>query len=496
MEVTNLLEVMVTGNIQSRAGESNRHKGPHKRQRRFSLRRYAALLGVLALVAAACSSAGEDTETTTTTVAESTETTEAPSGTDTTAPSTETTEAVQELSGSIDVWSWSPATEGQVALFEAANPNVTVNLINNGVGAAQYDAMQVAFAAGSGAPDVALIEYGFIPQWALSGDLLPIDDLGGSEIVGEYVDSIANQLIINGQLYGTAINAAPLALGYRSDLFAEAGITQLPETWGEFADAARTFKDTFPDGFILNGPISDGTFLFMLWQAGVTPIVIDGTTVAIDFTGDTANEVLSFWVDLAQQGLVGSTPSFTPEWNQAFADGTFGGWIMPAWGPIILGSNAVDTSGAWSVSRLPSQDGSRASAEWGGGAYSVMTQSDNPELAAAFVIFANHDPAATEYMAVDQADFSGRTEFLEDPEILALPFEFFGGQAINEVFAEEMKAVPREWQWSPFQSTLNQVFGEQVLAAQEGAVSVAEALQNIQDELVTFALDQGFTVSG
>ena len=448
--------------------------------------RNLVILVALILVAAACGGGSESGDSTTT---------EAATETTADAGSSETTAGIEEPV-TIEFWSWSPHAEDIVALFEAEHPNIKVNLINNGGGGAQYEKLNVAFAAGSGAPDVAMIEFGLIPQYVLSGDIIPLDDLGASEVIDDFADSVVNQVTINGSVYGTPLDSAPMAFGYRSDLAAEAGIEELPETWGQFAEAAATFKASFPDAFIVNSPISDATFLQMLWQAGVTPISVDGTSVTIDFTSDAASEVLSYWVDLAQSGLVGTIPAWSPEWNQAFADGTLGGWLMAAWGPVIIGPAAEDTSGSWRVSRMPSQDGSRASAEWGGSAYTVTAQSEHPEAAAEFAIWVNHDPEAYQLLFDLTGSFPVLKQYADDAEFLGEPFEFFGGQDINTVFAEELKAAPRTWQWGPFKGTLDQNVVEQTLAAQEGTISVDEALQNIQDALVTYAQEQGFEVSG
>ncbi len=398
-------------------------------------------------------------------------------------------------SGEVEFWAWSTNVEELVAAFEAAHPDIDVKLINTGSGAAQYEKLQVAFAAGSGAPDVAMMEYPYITQYALSNYIIPIDDLGGADVKADFVDSAVNQLSVNGQLFGTPLDVAPMALAYRSDLYAEAGITELPETWDQFTATAETFQATHPDSWIVNSPISDGTFIQMMWAAGLTPFEVDGAKIDIDFTSPETEALLAYWVDLAQQGLVGTLPAWSPEWSQAFAAGNHGGWLMPGWGPVVVGPAAPETSGLWQVARLPSADGSPTSAEWGGSAYAVTAQSENPEAAAALAIWLNHEPEAYELLYELTGSFPTLKAYAENDEFLAQPFEFFDGQAVNAVFAEGLAAVPTTWQWSPFQTTVGVEVGEYTLAAQNGEVSPAEALQSIQDALVAYAKGQGFEVT-
>jgi multiple sugar transport system substrate-binding protein len=398
-------------------------------------------------------------------------------------------------SGEVEFWAWSTNVEELVGAFEAANPDIQVKLVNVGSGAAQYEKLQVAFAAGSGAPDVAMMEYPYISQFALSGDIIPIDDLGGAEVKADFVDSAVNQLTVNGQFYGTPLDVAPMALAYRADLFEEAGITELPETWDQFAETAATFQSAHPDAWIVNSPISDGTFLQMMWAAGLTPIEVDGATIDIDFTSAETEELLTYWVDLAQSGLVGALPAWSPEWTQAFAAGNHGGWLMPGWGPVVVGPAAPETSGLWQVTRLPSADGLLTSSEWGGSAYAVTAQSENPEAAAALAIWLNHEPEAYELLYELTGSFPTLKAYAENDDFLAQPFEFFDGQAVNAVFAEVLAHVPTTWQWSPFQTTVAVELGEYTLAAQNGEMSPAEALQSIQEALVTYAKGQGFEVT-
>lgn len=395
----------------------------------------------------------------------------------------------------IEFWAWSTNVEDMVALFEEAHPNIKVNLVNTGGGSAQYEKLQVAFAAGSGAPDVAMIEHQYVLQYAMSGDIQPLDDLGGAAVKGDFIESLVNQLSYDGKLYGIPLDASPLAFGYRTDLWEQAGLASVPTTWAEFAEAAATYRTAHPDSYIVNSPISEGTLLYLWWQAGLTPIEVSGTTIDIDFANETAEQILSYWVDLASRDLISTMPAYTPEWNAAFAAGSLAGWVMPAWGPVIIGPAAPETSGLWRVGTLPSADGTPASAEWSGSSYTVTTQSQHPAEAAELAIWLNHDPSAYEKLFELTGSFPVLKSYATNEEFLATPFEFFGGQPVNQVFAEALAVVPTTWQWAPFHGMVRSTVREQTAAAQNGTVTPAEALANIQSAVVSYAQEQGFTVT-
>lgn len=76
--------------------------------------------------------------------------------------------AALKKGGTITYWSWTPSAKAQVAAFEKAYPKVHVKLVNAGTGTDEYTKLQNTIKAGSGAPDVAQVEYFAVPQFALS----------------------------------------------------------------------------------------------------------------------------------------------------------------------------------------------------------------------------------------------------------------------------------------------------------------------------------------
>src|SRR4051812_50222637 len=59
----------------------------------------------------------------------------------------------------ITIWTWAKTLTGIVDAFEKKYPNVTVDVVNVGSGAAHYTKLENAIKAGTGAPDLATVEY-------------------------------------------------------------------------------------------------------------------------------------------------------------------------------------------------------------------------------------------------------------------------------------------------------------------------------------------------
>ena len=87
----------------------------------------------------------------------------------------------------LQVWSWVPNLEKTAALFEKRYPNIQIKVTNLGSGPATYTKLLTSLKAGSGAPDVAQIEYGFLPTFVDTGGLVDLNTLGADKVKSLFV---------------------------------------------------------------------------------------------------------------------------------------------------------------------------------------------------------------------------------------------------------------------------------------------------------------------
>ncbi|MBC8532773.1 ABC transporter substrate-binding protein [Yeguia hominis] len=127
-----------------------------------------------------------------------------------------------------------------------------------------YQTFLTAVTSGA-APDVAT---GATPQpiqYAVMGESLDLDPImeqwkaEGSSVLTEISDDLWEFFQYEGKQYGIAFGLDPKTINYRTDYFEEAGITELPTTWDEFADTLRTIKETFPDKIPMAFACQDST---------------------------------------------------------------------------------------------------------------------------------------------------------------------------------------------------------------------------------------------
>ena len=401
-------------------------------------------------------------------------------------------DAALAAGGTLTYWSWTPQAEAQVAAFEKAYPKVDVELVNAGTGNDEYTKLQNAIKAGSGAPDVAQIEYYAFPQFALSDSLLDLAPYGFDDLEGDYSASTWNSVTVGQSIYGLPQDSGPMALFYNKAVFDQFGIVA-PTTWDEYIAAAKTIHEGDPTKYITNDIGDAGFATSMIWQAGGQPFQADGTDVALNLQDDGSKKWADTWNQLVDGGLLAPIGSWSDDWNRGLADGSIASLIIGAWMPGNMPDG--DSAGDWRVAPMPSYDGSPASAENGGGGQAVLKQTENPALAAGFLKWLNNsDESVSTFLA--GGGFPSTTADLTSPEFLGYESEYFGGQKINEVLADAANNVVPGWTYLPYQVYGNSIFGDTVGKAYTDKSDLNAALQTWQDALVEYGNAQGFTVNG
>ncbi|MFD3445829.1 ABC transporter substrate-binding protein [Microbacteriaceae bacterium 4G12] len=393
-------------------------------------------------------------------------------------------------------WTWVPDIQNEVDLFEEEYPEIDVEVVNVGQGAAHYQKIRTAIEAAEGAPDVVQMEYQYINSFALTESLLDLAPYGADELEGDYVDWVWNQVSKDGAVYGIPQDVGPMGNLYREDILGKAGITEAPATWEEYATAAEAVKSA-TGSYISNlAPNDAGQILALLWQAGEKPFSYDGDqTVGVNVNSDRAKEVMGYWQDLIQRDLVSVDPDFTDQWYQGLANGKYAGWLTAAWGPVFLQGTAGETSGLWRAAELPQYgEGESVSGNWGGSSDAVLASTENPIAAYELAKWINNDKASTLKFATEQFLFPPQNDVLEDPAFVDQEAEFYGGQKVNQLFSEISGTVDADFDWLPYMDYGYSSFEDSVGKAIAEKGDLAAGLDEWQELLTTYATDQGFTV--
>jgi len=394
----------------------------------------------------------------------------------------------------LTVWAWAPQTADIVKAFEAKYPKVKVDLVNAGTGSAEYTKLENAIKAGSGAPDVAQIEYYALPQFALQGALadLSADGLGSAQ--SQFSTAVWDSVNVDGKLVGLPQDTGPMALFYNKTIFDKYGLT-VPTTWAQYAADAAKLHAANPKEYIGNDTGDPGFVTSMIWAAGGDPYTVSGTKdVTINLQDTGAKKFAALWSPLITKNLLAPVTSWSTQWYTGLANGSIASLVTGGWMGVDLETGVPTGKGDWRVAPLPEWTaGTAATSENGGSADSVLASSKNQLAAAGFLQFMNTGPG--EQISAESGDFPSSNTMLNSASFLNQAPAYFGGQKINQVLSQAASQVLPGWSYLPFQVYANSIFADTVGQAYTGKSSLDAGLQAWQQQSASYGSQQGFSVS-
>jgi multiple sugar transport system substrate-binding protein len=395
----------------------------------------------------------------------------------------------------LTVWAWAPQDATIVAAFEKEYPKVKVNLVNAGTATKEYTKLETAIKAGSGAPDVAQIEYYALPQFALSGALANLGNDGLDSLKGQFSSAVWDSVNVNGELVGLPQDTGPMALFYNKTVFDKYHLT-VPTTWAQYVADAKKLHAANPKEYITSDVGDPGFTTSMIWSAGGHPYVTSGTkNVTINFADAGTQEFVKLWSPLISGGLLAPDTSWTTPWYQGLSNGDIASLAIGGWMGVDLETGVPAGKGQWRVAPLPQWTaGQSASSENGGSSDAVLASSQHQLAAAGFVQFM--DTAEGAQLSAASGDFPASTTILGSSSFLDVTPAYFGGQAINKVLAQASGEVLPGWTYLPFQVYANSIFPDTVGEAYTGKATLSAALQAWQQQSASYGTQEGFSVTG
>ncbi|MFC8899951.1 ABC transporter substrate-binding protein [Streptomyces cinereoruber] len=402
-------------------------------------------------------------------------------------------DAALQKGGKVTVWAWEPTLKKVAEDFEKKYPKVDVELVNAGTGDKQYTALQNALAAGSGAPDVAQIEYYALGQFTIGKAVEELSPYGAVKHSASFTSGPWNAVSQDDAIHALPMDSGPMAFFYNKKVFDKHGIA-VPTTWDEYVEAARALHRADPKVFITNDTGDAGATTSLIWQAGGRPYRTEGTDVTLNFDDEGTRKYTATWQKLLDEKLVAPIGSWSDAWYKGLADGSIATLSIGAWMPANLTSGVASASGDWRVAPLPQwTKGDKASAENGGSSLAVPKAAKNKELAYAFTEFATTGAGASSRVAAGA--FPATRADLESKAFLDTKFPYFGGQQANRIFAESARNVGEDWSYLPFQVYANSIFNDTVGKAYVSPTKLSEGLKAWQEAGVKYGNDQGFSVN-
>lgn len=110
-----------------------------------------------------------------------------------------------------------------------------------------------------------------------------------------------------------------------------------------------------------------------------------------------------------------------------------------------------------------------------------------------FAVWLNTDPESIDLLVEGGYGWPAAADALEG-STLDREYEFFGGQKINDVFAEADQAIDRDWSWIPTTAAAYQHLNDGFQRAIAGEGAFVETLEEAQRETVADLEAKGLQV--
>ncbi|WP_411719983.1 ABC transporter substrate-binding protein [Mycetocola sp.] len=347
------------------------------------------------------------------------------------------------VSGEITVWSWDTAAAGLKRLaedYEKSHEGTSIEVVDVGYDNA-YDKLSVGLQAGSGLPDLVTIETdrapGYITEFPRG--FTNLDPILGNHEADFDPSKWSAGSNADGELMTAPWDSGTVALFYRSDYLAEAGVDAASlQTWDDLVAAGEQIKEATGHTLMSIDVASGATFTMLLQQAGQGLFDQDGE---IAVASPTAVEALTLLKSMNDKGLIKNVKGWDGRVT-ATKDGDSAVHPEAVWWIGTLTAEMPELSGKFGVVELPAlSDGGARTSNNGGSNLAIPAQAKNPDLAASFLAYALADADNQVSLMKNEGLFPSYLPALEDG-YFQQEDSYFSGQKVYELFAEQTAEIP------------------------------------------------------
>ncbi|MEV4330883.1 extracellular solute-binding protein [Streptomyces sp. NPDC049597] len=331
---------------------------------------------------------------------------------------------------------------GLYAEYEKLHPDVTIKQTDTEDEADYWKSLQTRLAGGGGLADVQGIEVGRIASVTQqqAGTFEDLRTYGADKLRSRFAEAKwAAATGKDGQVLGLGTDVGPEAMCYRTDLFAEAGLPTDREelakkwsTWDGYLELGRQYKEKAPAKSAWLDSVGS-LFSIMIGQEreryyDASGKLIWETNPAVKAAWDTS-------VEAAQDGLSAELDQWSPQWNQAFAAGSFATIPCPAWMLGYIKGQAGDGGkGKWDIAKLPGGAGN-----WGGSYLSIPRAAKHKKEAYELIAWLTA-PEQQAKLFRKQGNFPSATGAID--QVADAKDPYFSDAPIGRIFGDAAKAAP------------------------------------------------------
>jgi cellobiose transport system substrate-binding protein len=318
--------------------------------------------------------------------------------------------------------------------YQAAHPGVTIKEEIQDYGT-HHTQLAQRIATGAGAADVEAIEVGFIPQFtAIAQNFVDLRKYGADGIKSRWLPWKYQQAVgKGGAVVGLGTDVGSLAICYRKDLFAKAGlptnrvaVSKLWPTWQAYINTGKRFQAKAPKGVFF---FDTGSNVYNAMIGQLNPAYYSTEGKVIVATNPSVKAAYNLAISGVQAGESAGLAAFSQGWNTGYKKGVFATVTCPAWMMGYIQGQAPKTKGKWDIAATPGTGGN-----WGGSFLSVPKQSSHQDEAADLVKFLT-SPAAEAAIFKQTGNLPSQTALLKSAPVKNFKNPFFSNAPVGQIFA-------------------------------------------------------------
>ncbi|MFC6090158.1 ABC transporter substrate-binding protein [Saccharothrix lopnurensis] len=282
---------------------------------------------------------------------------------------------------SFEFWSFAAINQKlTVDAYQAKHPDIRIKLTEVGTSTETAQSLTTALAGGK-VPDLVLIQGDNLPQFVEQPqNFVDLRTLGADDVKGDYLDWVWEQSVAEGgEVLGVPTDVGGMAVAYRTDLFAEAGlptdreaVSALWPTWEAFIETGKRYKQATGKAFTDNA----ATSVFYQAVNQVSEKYYSEDRKLVYSTNPQVKAAFALGIEAATAGITAGQSSFETAWSAGMAQGQYAAVSAPSWMLNSIRSTAPDTKGKWDIARIPGNSGN-----WGGSYLAIPKRAKNPQAA-------------------------------------------------------------------------------------------------------------------
>jgi cellobiose transport system substrate-binding protein len=381
-----------------------------------------------------------------------------------------------------EFWSFSGIDQQRsVDAYLRDHPDVRIDLTEVGSTTETAQALTTALAGGK-VPDLVLIQGDDMPKFVQQPqNFHDLREFGADQIRGDYLDWVMEQAEGDGgQIIGIPTDVGGMAVAYRKDLFAAAGlptdresVSQLWPTWDAFIETGKRYVAATGKPFVDNSPTS------VFYQAvnQVSQKYYDDAGNPIYATNPEVRAAFDLGLKAIDAGISAKISFGADAWSAALPRGDFAVVSAPSWMLNQIRRQAPDTSGKWDIATIPGGAGN-----WGGSYLAIPARAANPEAAWNYIKEMQSPQRQLEHF-LDVGSLPTTPGVYDDPQLTGKADPFYSGAPTGQIYTQAVLGL-KPFKMGPDTATIGSEFLNALTNVEQGSGNPAtawdDAVRNIR----------------